>query len=339
MRYFVLAICLTALIGTGWLIDTRSRTTTERVRPKPLGISTLIFASGKIEGISEAVQLRVQMNGRVIALYVREGDFVEAGTVLLELDSAEYQQQLVLAQAEHQAAQARLTRLTKGARVEERREAWAWLDAKQSDLDRALLSFARTERLFGQEASTPQEMDDARALVKTLTAQVAAAKAKVDLVESPPRAEDVAIAQAQVAAAKSQIELARIYVDRCRLRAPSSGRVMQLQAKLGSLTGPLNSGPAVVLADTSEFRVRAFVEELDAPQVKVGQLAQVTIDGLPGTVIEGKVSRLSPKMGAKLLVTDAPNEQFDVKVREVWIDLERCEGLVMGLRVDVVLER
>ena len=56
--------------------------------------------------------------------------------------------------------------------------------------------------------------------------------------------------------------------------------MLKINGKAGELTGPASLEPAVVLADTSCYYVRAFVEELDAPRVNVGMTAKVVIDGL-----------------------------------------------------------
>jgi hypothetical protein len=83
--------------------------------------------------------------------------------------------------------------------------------------------------------------------------------------------------------------------------------------------------------------VQAFVEEYDAPRVRTGMAVDVAADGIPDRVFRGTVSALSPRMDRKQHWTDRPDEQFDTKTREVWIDLENADGLVLGLRVDVTI--
>jgi hypothetical protein len=111
-----------------------------------------------------------------------------------------------------------------------------------------------------------------------------------------------------------------------------------LNARKDELTGPDSETPAVVFADTRQFRVRAFVEELDAPRVTMGMAATVTADGLPGRSFSGRVTRVSPLMGRKRIFTDDPSEHYDVKTRAVLIDIGAVEGLVVGLRVDVTID-
>ena len=87
------------------------------------------------------------------------------------------------------------------------------------------------------------------------------------------------------------------------------------------------------------MRAQVFVEELDAPQIRVGTFTQVTADGLPGKTFQGRVVRLSPMMGPKQVFSDRPSERHDTKTREVWIDLgASSQGLIFGLRVDVYFD-
>jgi len=132
--------------------------------------------------------------------------------------------------------------------------------------------------------------------------------------------------------------LARVQLARTRLKAPCRGQILEIDVEPGELTGPDSADPAIVLADTSTFRVRAFVEEIDAPRVELGMPATISADGLPGVEIHGRIVRLSPRMGRKELYSGSPSERYDTKTREVWIELDEATDLVTGLRVDVVID-
>jgi HlyD family secretion protein len=114
--------------------------------------------------------------------------------------------------------------------------------------------------------------------------------------------------------------------------------VLKNFVQLGELIGPNSSVPAMMLVDTSTLCVRAFVEEFDAPRVALGMLATITADGLPGQAFSGRVIRLAPYMSRKEVFTDDPTEQYDTKVREVWIELAPASPPIIGLRVDVAFQ-
>jgi multidrug resistance efflux pump len=203
-------------------------------------------------------------------------------------------------------------------------------------------SWERIERLRKESAVAQQQADDAQSELESATAAFEASQARFALLDSPPRADEVRLAKARIRAAEAELQLAEINVDRCTLRAPSNAQILDLNTEVGELTGPEATKAPVTLADTSSLRVRAFIEEFDAPKVQPGMKAKVTADGLPDQTFEGVVASLSPQMTLKQLTTDHAGERLDIKTREVWIDLGpsvvHCEyspSLVVGLRVDV----
>lgn len=132
--------------------------------------------------------------------------------------------------------------------------------------------------------------------------------------------------------------MAKVQLQRTCLRAPRAGQVLETHVEVGELTGPDAPEPAVVIADTSRLRVRAYVDEIDAPRLRVGMAAQVTADGLRDRQFAGRVVELAPQMQRKPLRTDYPTERQDTKAREVWLELEDAAELLVGLRVDVTIE-
>ncbi len=337
IKYVATLLTVGSIVYLGLSIDTRSRSAPVR-DPEPAAPET-IFASGHVEGAIEEIQLRPQFEGRVAELAVAEAAEVTAGDVLLRLDDREYQHAVALAEADLRMAQARLERLVNGARAEERREAEALWKSKEAELERARLQWNRVRQLREQNAVTQQEADDQRMTVSALGSAVDAARARYELLEAPARDDDLQLAQAAIAAAQAKLETAQLQRSRTRLTTPVDGQVVRIDTRIGELAGPQSARPAVVVTDTRRYRVRAFVEEFDAPRVRAGMPATITADGLPGRAFHGTVSQLSPRMDRKQHWTDAPDEQFDTKTREVWIDLEEADGLVLGLRVDVKIER
>ena len=336
MRFILLAAGVTVVVVLGLLIDAQSRTPVDR----PAGQSEpqTIFASGRIEGTTPEIELRPRLSGRIVELLVEEGQVVRKGVVLLRLDDEQYRHQVALAAADLALAEAQLDRLLNGARSQQRAEAAALYRAKLAELERGELSWRRISDLRRARAVSQQEADDQRTLVASLTSQVAAAKARLELLEAPARPDEVQMDKARIEAAKAQLELVKVQHERTNLRAPSGGQVLKLHVEPGELTGPTSVEPAVVMADTSRYHVRAYVEELDAPRVRLGMTARIVADGLPDRNLKGRVIRLSPRMSRKELFSDDPTERYDTKTREVWIELEAAADLVVGLRVDVMID-
>jgi multidrug resistance efflux pump len=297
-----------------------------------------VQAPGCVEGAAEEAQLRPEARGRVTRISIAEGERVEAGAELLVLDSQVQRNEEDLCAAQVQMAEADLQRLINGAHAHERQEAHARHQALEAQLRGAQKRLERTTALRSSNAATQQLVDDQAAEAASLASQVRAAKARLDLLEAPAREDEVHRAEANVAAAKARLALARTQREKMVLRAPHAGTVLKIHAQLGELVGPDSAEPAIILSDLSRIQVRAFVEEFDAPRLQAGIACAITADGLPGETFKGRLVRLAPRMSSKRLWTNDPTEQFDTKVREVWIELEHAEPLPIGLRVDVVLK-
>jgi HlyD family secretion protein len=336
-KYLITILTVGAILFLGTSIDFQSRT--EPVRDAPSDELLAIYASGRVEGATEEINLRPQLHGSVAELAFRESSTVAEGDVLLRIDDREYRHEVALARADLQMAEAKLQRLINGARSEERREAEALWKAKSADLERARLQWNRVRQLHAQSAVTQQEADNQRTEVSSLESAMDAARARYELLQASARPDEVLMAEAAIAAAQAKLEVAQLQLSRTQVTSPVAGLILSINTRIGELVGPDTPDPAIVVADTSRFRVRAFVEEFDAPRVRKGMTVAVTADGIPDKSFRGTVSQLSPRMDRKQQWTDRPDEQFDTKTREIWIDLDRdrADNLVLGLRVDVTI--
>jgi len=334
-KTFFLAASLLALGLLALILDAESRP--RRPIPRPLPPRLQISAPGRVEGNGEASRLRFPVTGRVLEPAVAEGAFVQAGQLLLQIEPDAYVRELERAQAELAAAIGRLRLLKGGAREQERSHAQALYDAQLAELAQAEIAFNRVLDLRRGDVATQQDFDRHRAQLQISLANVAASKSRLDLLHAPPRDDEVCVAQAQVDAAQANLALAQFALRQTRLTAPLAGQVLRIGARLGELAGPHSAEPAIVLAQTQQLFVRAFVDEIDAPRVAVGMTARITIDGLSRQV-RGSVIRVSPAVGPKTAWTGQPGERFDTDVREVWLTLDDSRNLVVGLRVDVLLD-
>ena len=314
------------------------RPTVHATQPESAPKQHSIFAVGRIEGASLEIGLRPELAGRIAEMPVHEGDQVRKGAVLFRLDDSQYRQEVALADAGVALAKAELERLVDGAHKQERAEANALCQAKMAELEHAKSDWRRVQKLLVSRVVSQEEADLRRSQVASLDKEVQAAKAHNELLDAPARNDEIHIRLAQIQAAQARLELAKVQFDHAQVCAPCDGQILKADVAVGELVGPNSAEPAVVMADLSSYRVRTYVEELDAPRVQVGMTAIVTADGMPGKQFHGRVSRLSPRMVPKQMSSDRPSERLDTKTREVWITLEPSSALVVGLRVDVTIE-
>jgi HlyD family secretion protein len=140
------------------------------------------------------------------------------------------------------------------------------------------------------------QLDDSKSRTNDIagvgSAQAAVTAAQVDLdnLLKGGSAEEVAQAQAQLEAAEAALKAAKANLAKATLVAPFDGVVARLNLRVGEHTP---AGPAAIMLDTHSFYVDVPVDEADISKVAVGQSANLTLDGLPGVVVNGKVTRIA----------------------------------------------
>lgn len=240
-------------------------------RPKPIVLTVAVADVGRVEQTvantragsvmpCRRAKLAPPAGGRIDKLYVKEGDRVRQGQVLLSLWDDDV------------AARERMSRqqlLTAKAHV---REVCELAKASARDAKRAHELHARN--FVSQEA------------VERANADAAAKQASCDS------------AGTQVAEAEARIQASRADVDRTVLRAPFAGIVAEVNGEVGEYLTPSPPGiptlPAVDLIDDSCLYVSAPIDEVDAAQIKVGMNARVTLDAYRGKHFPGRVRRIAP---------------------------------------------
>lgn len=296
-----------------------------------------VFAPGVVEGGSREIGLRFEIAGRLDRVVRAEGEHVRAGTLIAVIDDALLAAELRLAEGRVRHARDRRRRLVNGASAEARAVAAAGVDRAAIAARFAGLEYARVESLKRRQATTASAWDAARETAAAAAAELARVEARAAEIAAPARPDDLAIADAEIAIAEAELDLARRRLDRTELLAPVDGTVLRIDNEPGQLVGPVSATPAVRFVAAGPLRVRAYVDEFDALRVEPGRPARVTADGRSGEPYEGTVIRCSPTLGPKTVRSDEPGERFDVRTREILVELADPAGLVIGMPVDVAI--
>lgn len=280
-------------------------------RPEPIEVELATITRDAVEATvvntragtitaCRRAKLAPAAGGQIVKLLVKEGDRVKEGQVLLELWNTDL------------AAQRDLARRQLATAEERRREACILADNARREAE-------RTRQLAERGFVSPQGKEKADA---EASAQRANCEASVS---------DVKRAQAQVRVTQAGLE-------RTVLTAPFAGIVALVTGELGEYATPSPPGiptpPAVDLIDDTCLYVTAPMDEVDAPKLKIGQFARITVDALPGQVFPGKVRRIAP------YVTEVEKQARTVDVE---VDFEKVpeHSLLVGYSADVevVIER
>ncbi len=182
------------------------------------------------------------------------------------------------------------------------------LEASQSALAE---SMQRLEDLTN--GPIPEDERAAQAEVWAGSADTASAQANLANIEAGTREEDIAIAEAAIAQAEAAVESAKVTRDRMRIAAPFDGVIVEVPIQPNQFVGP--GEPVVLIADLANLVVETTdLNEIDAAQVAIGDVAEVSFDALPD-IVKGTVTKISPMAeegaGVNYTVTLELSEQPD----------------------------
>jgi HlyD family secretion protein len=258
-------------------------------RPKGLG-EGFVSGNGRIEATEIDVASRYP--GRVVEIFVFEGDFVQAGQVLAQMqidvltaqrDEARAQQQQAITGVASAEAQARM-------RESELAAAQAIVVQRASELDNAKRRLARSQTLSREGATSIQQLDDDQAAVYNAQAALAAAEA-----QAKAAAAAIVASKSQVTGARAAIEAATATIARIdadikdsQLKAPRDGRVQYRVAQPGEVLGA--GGKVLNMVDLSDVYMTFFLPETVAGKVALGSEVRLVLDAAPGSVVPARVS-------------------------------------------------
>jgi len=249
-------------------------------------IRSVVSTNGKIEPIQNFdFEAHAPIATTVKRLYVKEGDHVHKGQLLLQLDDADIRSQAARAQAQVKAAQANQAALKTGGTQEEVLTTGAQLIKARSDRDVAQHNLDALRRLQQQGAASPGEVRQAEDKLQSAQADVNLLEQKQKDRYSPP---EVARTEAQGAEAQAAYEVAEDALHKSNVRAPFDGIVYALPIKAGAFVQ--NGELLLQEADLSKVLVRAFVDEPDVGRLQVGQKVEITWDAVSGRVWTGTVN-------------------------------------------------
>jgi len=275
-------------------------------QPEPVAVTTVRVEKGLVEStvantragtVKSCRRARIAplSGGQVERLLVEKGQRVEQGQALLELWNNDLKAKLQLANSEAQAARATREQTCLKADIAEREH-------------------QRTLRLFKQKLISEDQRDKAETEAKSSAAACSAAKAKEQV-------------------SRDQVTLARTSLDRTTLTAPFAGVVAEINGEPGEIVTPSPIGiatpPAVDLIDPDCLYAAAPIDEVDAPAVKPGMPARITLDAFPNKAFSGKVENIAP------YVLDVEKQARTVEVEAYFDKPDEVQNLLPGYSADV----
>jgi len=318
MKKTILVLGVLAVIATaGWIFSARLLT------PSVPGHELLV--SGNIEAHQSLVSFK-SVQSRIVELPFDEGQWVDAGTVLARLDSADYGKQVEVSEAALNVAEQQLA-----SAIEKTDVARATVVNDRAELAQRQLDYNRRQELFRGNATSAEDRD----LALTALKQAQAALQR-DIAAARSADRDVDVAKASVNSAQKNLELAKIVLGYTTLRAPFSGVILVRSAELGEVMQP--GTPVVTLADLDHVWLRGYISETDLGRVRWGQDAIVTTDSYPGKKYRGHISFIASDAEFTPKSVETHKERVTLVYR-IKIDVENpSHELKPGMPADALID-
>ena len=283
MKKTLIIVAVIVLLGGGGLLLFKLRNggpegVEVEVEPATrMTVVETVDATGRIQPKTQ-VNISADVSAKITRLEVDEGDWVEKGALLLQLDRTSY-----LAAVE--SAEAAL-----GSQL-------ANVDVAAENRTKAGKDFERVKALFDQQLETQATLDAAYA---TAEAEKAQHQAALDRVEQ----------------SRAALKQARDDLSKTTIYAPMSGTISLLNKEVGeiALGSQFQEDVILVISNLSGMEALVDVDENDIVSVAIGDRASIEVDALPDVVLAGKVTEIANTAKVSAQGSTDQKTEFQVKV-------------------------
>ena len=248
-------------------------------------LSNESMVSGQI--IADAgVSIVPTISGTVLQVPVKVGDTVKKGQLLFRIDTSQITSSYGALKQSYDATQ----RVTNEAI----QNAQAALPIAQSALTTAQGNYDNSLALYNVGAASQIEVDQARAQLEQARNQLKQAQSAV----TQARASQ----QAQLAQIEASLSQMNAQVAAATVTAPCDGLIVGVNITAGGIASP--AGPAIILAEGGRTRVSVQVSEQLLSQIKVGDMADITVSAVSNVPFKAMIASIAPAANAQTALYD-----------------------------------
>lgn len=281
-RVSIVVGIILALALLGWVVFGLGGKDTDGVEVELAPASRMevietVTATGRVQPETQ-VNISADVSAKITNLAVKEGERVEKGQLLLELDRGNIAAAVESARANYNSQ-------------------LASADAAAENRDRAIRDYERSQALFDQSLESQAALDANRNAAEAQTSEYIAASERIN--------------QARAALTQSQEDLAKT-----RITAPIAGTVSQLNKELGEIAvgSQFQEDVVMVISNLAGMEVLLDVDENDIVAISVGDRASIEVDALPDVTLEGEVVEMANTAMVTAAGSADQTTEFQVKV-------------------------
>jgi HlyD family secretion protein len=291
--------------------------TTAKAQMKDL--ASVVSASGEVKP-KTYVNIGANAFGKIIKLYVKEGDRVKKGQMLAQLENVQSSADVNATQASLEAAGTDAVAADAAMKT-----SMADLNRAKSDLEKMRLDWDRAQGLYKEALIAKSEYDAQKAAWQSADAGLAQAQARVAQAKAQKDS-----AERHISEIRANLTRAADVLQKTTYQAPFDGTITNLPVREGEtvVIGIQNSpgSTLMTLADMAVITAEVRVDETDIVNVKLNQSAEVSIDAIPKKVFKAVVTEIGDNAIVRSTgvstsqQTSASEEAKDFKVVVTLID-------------------
>ena len=232
-----------------------------------------------VQGQADATEIRIsgKLPGRVVKIYVEEGERVREGDTLVHIKSTLVDARLGQAQAMENAASAANAKVDAGTRTQIIQTAFElWQQAKAA-VEITQKTYDRMENLFEKGVVSEQKRDEAKAAYQAAVAGEGAAKSQYELAKAGPQKEDKDAAKAMVNVARGGVKEVSALLEDQYLTAPCDGEITEIFPNVSELVA---TGAPLMSLQKDDHWIVFNVRETLLKDISVGSTIKVRIPAL-----------------------------------------------------------
>ena len=289
------------------------------------------------------VPVAAEVAGKVLKVYVKNNDEVQAGQPLFDIDPTPYRITLQRSRSDYESVRLSVNGATASVQA-----ARATLQAAVASRVFAQQDATRLEQIYAEDPGALSVRRVQNAQAARLTAQSQETKAEADLRKAQETAGASGDKNAQLASARAAIDKAELDLKRTQVVAPAGGSVTDLRTDVGQFAQV--GAPAMTLIAIHDLWISADMTENNLGNINPGDKVAIVLDIMPGEILKGRVrsvgTGISPgkqaQPGALPEVQNSRDwlrqaQRFPVAVEFDPSERERLHGVRIGGQADVLV--
>src|SRR5207253_4606265 len=279
------AVLLLAIVGFTVYQSHKNLVTVQTGVAQRQNLSSVVSASGEIKP-KTYVNIGANAFGKIVKLYVKEGDRVKKGQLLAQLENVQSGADVAAPRASRQAARTDAVAADAGLNT-----AMADLNRAKADAERTRLDWERAQGLFKEALIAKSEYDSRKAAWESAQAGLAQAEARI--AQNKAQSDS---AERHISQSRATLTHASDVLQKTTYQAPFDGMITNLPVREGEtvVIGIQNSpgSTLMTIADMSVITAEVKVDETDIVNVTMGQPAEVSIDAIPKKTFKAVVTEI-----------------------------------------------